>query len=121
MASRIRLWFAFLGGALAWTLHFMGSYAIGEASCLMGAADVEWLGLNVMTWLLILLSILCLLFAGAAIVISRKDQLHSIARIDRQAAEVELFMTRTGLVNNLIFTLVIVAQTFPIFILGRNC
>ncbi|HET9237576.1 MAG TPA: hypothetical protein VFO10_10015 [Oligoflexus sp.] len=121
MRERSRIWFAFLGGALAWTLHLMGTYALSEGFCRSGLAQVSWMGLSVMLWSLALLTFLAVAVAGVALWMARRQQLASVADIRGGQGDIFLFMARSSLLMNALFLLVILAQTVPIFILGRNC
>lgn len=60
-------WFGFLGGAIAWTIHLLAAYAIAEWVCVSRVFAVErFLGVAIVAWLLIGVSILTALVAGAA-------------------------------------------------------
>lgn len=120
MRERSRIWFAFLGGALAWTLHLMGTYFLSEAFCRSGL-DRPFLGFSLMIWALALLTALALAVTSLALWTARRLQLAQLADVRRESRDVFLFMARSSVLNNVLFLGVIVAQTFPILILGRNC
>ncbi|HYX32468.1 MAG TPA: hypothetical protein VE954_05095 [Oligoflexus sp.] len=121
MLQRFRIWYAFLGGAIAWTLHFMGSYAISEAFCRMHPAPLSLLGMNAMIWCLLLLTLVALAMAGIALWLSPRQHFASLTREGHHQGDLVHFMARTSLLSNGLFLLVIVAQAFPILVLGGNC
>lgn len=121
MRERSRIWFAFLGGALAWTLHLMGTYALSEGFCRSGLAQGSLMGLSVMLWGLALLTLLAVAVTGAALWMARRQHLASLADIRGEQGDIFLFMARSSLLMNALFLIVIIAQTLPIILLGRNC
>jgi len=121
MLQRIQIWFAFLGGAAAWTLHFMGGYAISEGFCRSGFASASLLGLSVMHWFLALLTLLAVAITVGAMWVARRQHLASLADVSRSHGDVLLFMSRSSLISNSIFLLFIVAESLPIVILGGTC
>jgi hypothetical protein len=44
LVASVEPWFAILGGAIAWALHFVITYAISEVACRSGRLDVVLLG-----------------------------------------------------------------------------
>jgi hypothetical protein len=121
MRERSKIWFAFLGGALAWTLHLMGTYALSEGFCRSGLHQISFLGLGLMIWGLGLLTLLALAVTLSALWIARRQQLSSLANVRAGSGDIFLFMARSSLLANALFLIVIVAQSLPIFILGRSC
>ncbi len=117
MIPRFRIWFAFLGGALAWTVHFMGSYAIGETACKMDRSDSVFLGINLMQILLSVLTLICAGVAIAAIKTSRSEQLSNEVPFRGDPSNAR-FIASTGGLTNLIFLLVILAEALPLAMLA---
>lgn len=121
MQDSFRVWYAFLGGALGWTLHLMGAYALSEGFCRSGLHASSFLGIGLMLWGLGLITLLALALAISALWLSRRHQLTSLASLRAESGDIHLFMARSSLLSNALFILIIVMQAFPILILGRNC
>ena len=51
--NRVRLWFGLVGGAVAWLVHLMGAYAIAEFGCVGTTQEYSFLGITLVSWLLI--------------------------------------------------------------------
>jgi cbb3-type cytochrome oxidase subunit 3 len=121
MQERFRIWFAFLGGALGWTLHLMGTYALSEGFCRSGLHTFSFLGFSLMLWGLMFLTLLALAVTVCALWLSRRHHLASLASIRVEQRDISLFMARSSLLGNALFLLIIIAQAFPILILGGTC
>ncbi|WP_141735985.1 hypothetical protein [Oligoflexus tunisiensis] len=121
MGQRFRIWYAFLGGALAWTLHLMGTYGISEGYCRGGFLGTSFLGLSLMHWGVGLLTLFATAITLGALYVARRHHLASLASLSTAEGDINLFMARSSLLSNGLFLIIIVAQSFPIFILGRNC
>jgi hypothetical protein len=121
MRQRFWIWYAFLGGAAGWTLHLLGTYGISEGYCRGGFLGQSFLGLSLMHWGLGLLSLISMAITLGALYVARRHHLASLASITTAEGDNSLFMARSSLLSNGLFLLIIIAQTFPIFILGRNC
>lgn len=112
-ASRAALWFAGLGGALAWTLHLLGSWLVAEFGCL-------WLRFHGGTppiTLLVLVAVVSLAIAVAAALAGFR----SLQRLGDGGPENEVFMARTGMVASGTFAFVIAVQAVPIFFFVGTC
>jgi hypothetical protein len=121
MQERSKIWFAFLGGALAWTLHLMGTYALSEGFCRSGLHQYSFLGLGLMIWGLGLLTLLAMAVTLGALWTSRRQQMTSLANVRSGSGDISIFMARSSLLANALFLIIIIAQSFPILILGRSC
>lgn len=121
MQDRFKIWYAFLGGALGWTLHLMGSYALSEGFCRSGLHTFAFLGLSVMLWSLAILTLLSLAVTLGALWLSRRQQVVDAVSPHDDLSEIQQFMNRSSFLNNILFLVVIVAQTFPLLILGASC
>lgn len=114
------MWYALLGGAVAWTGHLMLAYAISEFGCVAGWGHKIYLAVSVVSWMLIAMSGLMIALAAGALLVS-----HAIGRRstavwrgpdDRATAE---FVARFGLIANGLFLFIIVVESVPIvFYLG---
>ena len=56
-----------LAGALVWAIHFMASYGLVTIVCARGAAAMQWAGVGIVAWTMLVLTALAAL-ALAAIV-----------------------------------------------------
>lgn len=122
-----KIWFGLLGGAAAWTLHLMGSYAIGEFGCAGALHGVRWLGINATCWILILFSLLAAGVAGASAWMGHLTDREA----GRQAPPGEdgetderrpiLFAGHTGMVMSGWFLFIILVQSIPIFFFLQGC
>lgn len=121
--SPLALWFSLMGGALAWLAHFLIAYVIAEWGCLAGLGEVRWLGLTIVAWLLIALSVAMLLASIAAAVVayrcSRRAPEHGAHSIG--APGFAGFMTRTGFIMNVLFALIIAVESIPIVYYWNHC
>ena len=110
-----RLWFAQLGGGIAWTLHLLGSYLIAEFGCVSGLDRHTWLGIVLPAWLLIVWSLLTWLIAAASLGAAR--------RLSRDAQQDPRALLRTGARIGTwlggLFTAIVAVESLPIvFFLG---
>lgn len=110
------MWFALLGGAVAWGGHLMLAYAIAEFGCVAG------LGRTIISLMLLVISAVFTAMAAAALLISYRisDRPAQLAPDpdDRSTRE---FVARFGLIANALFLLVVIAQSFPVFYYWGRC
>jgi hypothetical protein len=99
--------FAFLG-AIAWIAHFLIIYIIKEFGCIAG---IDWIGPAVVIFTVIFLGI-------GTYSIWKSFNVYRNASKDE--ASVAGYIGLFGLLNNLVFTFIIVFQSIPIFYL-REC
>lgn len=123
LASRGKIWFALLGGGVAWTLHLLLAYVVAEFGCLSGLGENDAGGLTVVAWLLLAVSAGALALAAAATIAAAgiRRQLHELSNVQMENARTLAFSGRLALVTNLVFTLVIAVQSVPIFYFLRSC
>ncbi len=119
------LWFALLGGGVAWTLQLLLAYAVSEFGCLSGLGERSAGGLTVIAWLLIGISAGAFGLASAAALMSARirQKLRGNRRDDTATEGVRTvaFSGDLALVTNLVFLLVILAQSVPILFFLRTC
>jgi hypothetical protein len=130
MASRRQLHFAFFGGGIAWTLHLLLSYLISEFACLAQVDDAQFLGVMLIAWSLLAVSVIMLGTASAAALVGwrAKRALQRQQEPDSATApeagedlDVELHYARSGAIMSGIFALVILCQMVPIFYFLSSC
>lgn len=112
------LWFALLGGAIAWFARFLAVWALSEFGCM--DATEGFLGFDGPLVPLTLITLPFLLVAVAALVVSWRLR----GRADRKGAdgsgadytgEDGSFMVRAGFISSAIFVLIILVETVPVF------
>lgn len=120
-ASRFRLWFGVLGGAVAWTIHLLAAYAIAEFGCVSAFRDARFLGITGVAWAILALSVVTFVLAVGALLIARRSQRLLLAEIREKEDEPEEFMARVGFITSVVFVAIIVAQTVPVLYYLRSC
>lgn len=117
---RGRLWFALWGGGVAWLLHLLIAYVLGEFGCLSCFGKSMVLGVSILAWLLLLVSFMML--SGAAFSGWLGWHAWNYLKTQGPAEEnSELALARTASVANALFFLIILAQTIPIFFFLKEC
>lgn len=115
-----RLWFGFLGGALAWGLHFGGLYTLVSVHCATG-----WLS-NAPAWLIgigVVVTLLALGITGAAgwaATQLRRDTPATGDAVAEARLEAGRALGTGGMLLNGLFALLIALETLPLFVL-RAC
>ncbi len=110
---RLKIWFAFLGGALAWTLHLMGTYIVSETAC---RAEMIPGGQAVLFSTLFVLTIGCLIISYSSFQTGRR-----LSGDRSEGSDGVLFLSRTSQWSNVFFIAVILAQTLPLFMGVHGC
>lgn len=114
-------WPTLLGGAVAWTLHLLGAYLIGEFGCLTTMREPTLLGITAVAWAILTLSAAMLAVAvGFTWLAYRIGQTrhHATPPDDRS---VRHFTARLGVWLNGLFAFVIAFETVPIFFFMGSC
>ena len=121
--SRRSLRFALLGGGVAWLAHLVLAYAIAEFGCIAGLGHVHWAGLSVVSWMLLVMTLLTLGLALAATAVAWRNRRRLLREWGHRSEshEAEDFTARLALVSNAVFVGVIVVQSVPIFYYLREC
>ena len=114
-------WFVFLGGGIAWLLHLLVAYAVAEFGCVAGWG--RFMGLPVVTWLILGLTVPLLAIACAALLAGYRYEKRFATRepqgLDAQDPGVAL--VRYGVVANALFILTILGETVPVFFFLMGC
>ena len=119
-----KLWFALLGGAVAWAGHLMIAYAIAEFGCVAGLGHRYVLGITVVSWMLLAISAAMTALAAAALLISyriRDRGPSAPATPDPDDDPTREFVARFGLISNGLFLLTILVQSVPVFYYWGRC
>jgi hypothetical protein len=114
-----RHWFALLGASVAWATHFMVSYLLIEAACAAGWQQRAPLGLNGVAAAVLLTTLLTLPVAVASALVARRNlQRGAAAEAGEDAADVDAYLGRAGLLLGALFSLVILAESIPALVLA---
>jgi len=117
---RAGLWFGFLGGGIAWTLHLLSAYAIAEFGCVGGLGERQYGSISLVAWLELIATGLtvCLALAATACAYRCERRLRSQ---EETAAVGEKTTARAGLFASGSFAFVILFESIPIFFYLRDC
>lgn len=95
-------WFGLLGGAIAWFVHLAGGSVIAEAGCVAPGSIFTWLGISAVAWALVLLTLGTLATTIASAIVSW--------RLRADPMESRRFVGNAGVIGNVFFAMVILAQ-----------
>jgi hypothetical protein len=121
--SHARLWFGFLGGAVAWTLHLILAYLIAEFGCESQMDRHLYMGITLPAWMLLIMSALVLLIAVLATVVAYLGRM-KIEKHEHYAEDVhgsERYLTRAGYLMSGLFAFIIIVETIPTFYYLHTC
>lgn len=120
------IWFVLLGGAIAWTAHILAVYALGEFGCVAGWGHIHFLGLHLVAWLVLAVTLVTAVVTTAAIWASvRMEQ-----RLERAGAGEEAalktdrstpFAARFGIITNGLFLFIILFEAVPVLYFLQRC
>lgn len=117
-----RRWFAFLAGGIAWTLHLLSIYAIGEFGCVSGLGESIYWNISVVAWLILISSVALLVVAMIAASIGfvdmRKDANLSMPIIEDEGG---VYLSKFGFILSVLFCLIIIVETLPVFAYLHGC
>ncbi len=122
--TNIGVGFNLIGGGVAWLLHLLLAYLIAEFGCLRGWGDLHLMGITLVAWLVLFISVLTLGLAGVAIFISWRTgaKLRSVPGDGEDiGARAKGFTARAGLITNGLFFFVILVESIPILYFLRVC
>ena len=119
--SRASLWFGLLGGAIAWTIHFLSAYAVAEFGCVGKLGQRSYGNISLVAWLELALTVAALLLAAAATAAAYRSHRRLLSSAESAALEAECDTARAGLYTSAIFTFVILFESIPIFFYMRSC
>jgi hypothetical protein len=114
---RAQLWFGLLGGAIAWLVHLMVAYGIAEFGCVGGLAEYTWMGISLVAWLILALSVLTGLIAAIATFVAYRAR----KRLESASSDGRDLVALAGVLTSGMFTFIIVVESLPIFYYLRHC
>jgi len=120
--GRLALWFGLLGEAGAWTVHLLLAYAVAEFGCVSGFGERLWMGISIVAWLEIAVTVLTAMIAASAAIVARRS--HRILRFSEGVegeAAAEEYTARAGFITSVIFTIIIFFESIPILYYLRTC
>ncbi len=121
-STRLGLWFGFLGGGVAWTAHLILSYFTAEFGCESGLDRHVYLGLMLPAWILIGISLVATLAAGAATAVAwRLRRRFGPVANDLGEADPDAYLARSGFLTSALFTAIIVVESLPIVYFLGSC
>jgi hypothetical protein len=107
----LTLWFGFLAGAVAWTIHLLASYALVGIACASSAS-----------WALYAVTLLTLLLTAAGGLAARRAWQASVPEQPNStrgaATGFRRHMARWGVLMNLLFGLAILLEGLPVAFLS---
>lgn len=117
-----RRWFALLGGAIAWSAHLGLSWVIGEFGCIRELHHTHLLGLTLTAWLLLGLTLVCLLLAIAATWAGAMFGADRRALVEGEPrAEAARYVLRMGFILSGLFAIIILGQAIPLVFYLQRC
>jgi hypothetical protein len=119
--SRGAIWFGLFGGAIAWTVHLMLAYVAAEFGCVGRLGDRNYLGISLVAWLEVALTLATTLTAGAATVVSHLQHRRLQLRPEDVAVGAERSVAWTGVITSGLFTFIIVFESIPILYYLQTC
>ena len=118
-------WFHLLGGPILWSAHFLVSYAWVEFACRVSllVLDSTILGLTVLSWSVLILTILAVLatvYVGWSAYRSwlRIRESKETDELASWGVESRRFMALSGILLSALFSLVILLSGLPVLVLG---
>jgi hypothetical protein len=116
--SRGALWFGLLGGASAWTIHLVLANVIAEFGCVGRLGERFFLGISLVAWLELTLTVTTMLVSGAATVVAYRGHRHLRTSAEETA---ERHIAWAGLLTSGMFTLIILFESIPILYYLHSC
>jgi hypothetical protein len=120
----LRLQFAFIGSAIAWTLHLMLAYAFAEWACVGGEPRFEAWGVSGTAWVLFALSLPLFLLSAASTYSAFRITREVRADLEKAKADLSgslLHLAYAGLLLGISFTFIILVQVIPVFYFLGGC
>lgn len=131
-------WFAFLGGAVAWTLHLLLAWAIAEFGCIRGLHHTQLAGVTLTGWLILALTLVSFAVAVAATWVGYRPYGEHRREAERPRdpadfadkpdgehadprAEAADYLLRCGFIASALFAIIILGQALPLVFYLQRC
>ncbi len=116
------LWFCLFGGAIAWTFHLMFAYAIAEFGCMGRLSEHDYLGITLVAWLELALTVASTAIASAATAVAYCVH-HRLQEQENADAETAIMRNTAwaGLLTSGTFTFIILFESIPILYYLKSC
>jgi hypothetical protein len=121
--SRAAQWFGLFGGAIAWTVHLMLAYAAAEFGCVGRLGEQAYLGITLVAWFEVALTLATALVSGAATFVayrSHRQLRFEVAESDTTVAA-ERYTAWAGVLTSGLFTFIILFESIPILYYLHRC
>jgi hypothetical protein len=123
--QRVLLWFGFLGGAIAWSIHLVAAALVAEWGCFSGLQQTTYGGITLVAWILIVLSAAMFLMAVLATIAAWAGSRRVSGSADDSDLppheELDRFLARFGVAASGVFTFIILAESLPILYFLTDC
>jgi hypothetical protein len=121
--NRWALYFGWLGGAVAWAVHFAVAYFAAEFGCQTELGQWVYAGVNGVAWVVLGATVLALGVTGAAIWTAYR--LDKVLEVDERGgtdtAAPRAHLARIGLITSALFAFLTAIQAIPVFFFLREC
>jgi hypothetical protein len=118
----LRRWFVFLGGGIAWTIHLLSIYVIGEFGCVSGLGQLSFANISYVAWMILGISLLLLATTLIAAVVGYIDTKRDVNRENSQIEdEGGVYLSKFGFILNVLFIIIIIFETLPVFAYLDGC
>ena len=123
---RPRLSFGLFAGAIAWLVHLVGAAVVAEWGCFAGLDRWRFGGVSAIAWTVIAITAATLLLAVAATWSAyRAERRYSGTATDSPDGDEkrgnDAFMAKVGFWADMVFALIILAQSVPILFFLTGC
>jgi hypothetical protein len=119
---RVALWTGLIGGGLAWTLHLVSVYAIGEFGCVAGLGERHYAGISLVAWMVIAATAATAGLGILATFVAYRSARRSPDRAFREMpSDGEQATARAGVLASGFFTFVILFEAIPVLFYLRDC
>ncbi len=120
------IWFVLLGGAIAWAVHLLAAYALGEFGCVAGWGHIYFRGLHLVAWLVLAVTLITAVVTAAALWASvrMERRLEQAGAGEEAALEPDRpapFAARFGVITNGLFLFIILFEAVPVLYFLRHC
>lgn len=121
--SRASLWFGLLGGAIAWSVHFISAYVVAEFGCVGGLGERSYWNISYVAWLELGLTVFAFLMAAFSTMVAYRSQRGLASGTACPCSEqcAVRSTARAGMLSSGLFTFVILFESIPIFFYLHRC